>query len=486
MNKGTTRRSPLLIHFINAVIYFIIGISVAACKYEAAEQVEAGQESISQESDTQTSDTQEENNSDNSENSELVLPVLTQCDGECTCDEVLVRFNDTGVVKSGESSTANLSYCSASILPDQDCSHGRDSQAILNKIGAGNAGFDFSKVSIFGGVLANNASEWHCVLDNHTGLLWEVKQDSFSREIGNKTNTFSWFSDELIDYSTVNNGNCNLLTSCDTESYIQAVNANQMCGYNDWRLPDRIELQGLVDYGNVLPSIDNSFFPHTTPGFYWTSSIDTDDLGSVWQVGFYHGRVGGSTTEQPRYIRLVRGHQKKIVDMPTVSVEEQNITLRKILAPSHTCNSQAQSSAPIGRFKQDNQGNILDSYSGLIWKRCVAGLSGSLCNEGQYSKMSWSKALSYAEQVNNDETQVLSSSWRLPNIKELQSTIETQCEEPALNPFVFPNMPLEDVWSATPHTDYIDSSYYVQYQNSIVFFGAREDELLVHLVRDCQ
>jgi hypothetical protein len=100
--------------------------------------------------------------------------------------------------------------------------------------------------------------------------------------------------------------------------------------------------------------------------------------------------------------------------------------------------------------------------------------------------MSWSKALSYAEQVNNDETQVLSSSWRLPNIKELQSTIETQCEEPALNPFVFPNMPLEDVWSATPHTDYIDSSYYVQYQNSIVFFGAREDELLVHLVRDCQ
>ena len=100
--------------------------------------------------------------------------------------------------------------------------------------------------------------------------------------------------------------------------------------------------------------------------------------------------------------------------------------------------------------------------------------------------MSSLQALMYADKITNDETEALTTSWRLPNIKELQSTIENQCEEPALNPFVFPNIPLEDVWSGTPHTHYTDSSYYLQYQNSIIFYGSREEKLLVHLVRDCQ
>ena len=100
--------------------------------------------------------------------------------------------------------------------------------------------------------------------------------------------------------------------------------------------------------------------------------------------------------------------------------------------------------------------------------------------------MSWLQALMYADKITNNETEALTTSWRLPNIKELQSTIETQCEEPALNPFVFPNIPLEYVWSGTPHTHFTDRSYYLQYQNGIIFYGSREEQLLVHLVRDCQ
>jgi hypothetical protein len=368
----------------------------------------------------------------------------------------------------------------------QDCNYGRDAQITLDKVGAGNAGFDFSKISADGSVLAEDAIEWHCVLDNHTGLMWEVKKHGFSAEIGNKTNTFSWYMDEVADYSTANNGICNLTTSCDTKGYTEAVNSNQMCGYDDWRLPDKKELQDLVDYGSSRPSIDDSFFPQTMLGFYWSSSIDSDDFKSAWQIGFFYGRVAGIPTESPRYIRLVREHQEKDVVMPVAGIPEQNITMRRALAPRQSCNSKAKSSAPITRFKQDDQGNILDSFTGLIWKRCVAGLLGEFCDQGEQLKMSWPQALMYAEQVNNEQTEVLTSSWRLPNIKELQSTIETQCEEPALNPFVFPNVPLEDVWSATPHNYDTNKSYYLQYQNSVIFFSAREVELQVHLVRDCQ
>ncbi|MEW6995271.1 DUF1566 domain-containing protein [Colwelliaceae bacterium MEBiC 14330] len=493
MTKVLTKLCKHSIECMKVVLYFVISINLTACKYEAAEQVETGQAIIGQENEQPVDNSSASVSAGGSTtdslhagNSGLVLPEISQCDGECTCDEVLVNLNDTGVVASAESATANLSTCSFSILLGQDCSYGRDAQLSLDKVGAGNGGFDFSKISADGTVLAEDAIEWQCVLDNHTGLMWEVKKHGFSGEIGNKTNTFSWYMDEVVDYSTANNGICNLTTSCDTKAYIEAINNNQMCGYDDWRLPNKTELQDLVDYGSSRPSIDDSFFPQTMLGFYWSSSIDSDDFKSAWQIGFFYGRVAGIPTESPRYIRLVREHQKKAVVMPVAGISEQNMTIRRALAPRQNCNSQAESSAPTTRFKQDNQGNILDRFTGLIWKRCVEGLLGEFCDQGEELKMSWTQALMYTEKVNNEQTEVLTSSWRLPNIKELQSTIETQCEEPALNPFAFPNVPLENVWSGTPHNHNVDNSYYLQYQNSVVFFTSREEELLVHLVRDCQ
>jgi len=476
MTKSIPTLHMILIPIVRVALYIFISINITACKYEAAEQTDTYQESISEEGHSQ---------GDNVDG-ELVLPEIPQCDGICTCDEALIISNDTGVIESAESSTGNLSYCSFSILLGQDCRHGRDSQTSLNKVGTGHAGFDYSKVNDEGSLLTDDAKEWQCVLDNHTGLMWEVKQGAFSSKMGNKTNTFSWFHDDFPDYSSANHGDCNLPSSCDTQAYIQMANANQMCGFGDWRLPDKIELQDLVDYGSSIPSIDNSFFPQTEAGFYWTSNIDSDDLGSAWQVGFHFGRVAGSATNNAKHIRLVREHKIDKIEMPIVTTDEQNPTIRAVVAPKQRCNSQAKSTAAISRFKQDHQGNILDRFSGLIWKRCVAGLSGDYCDEGEQLKMSWLQALMYADKVTNDETEVLTTSWRLPNIKELQSTIETQCEEPALNPFIFPNIPLEYVWSGTPHTHHTDSSYYLQYQNSIIFYGSREEHLLVHLVRDCQ
>lgn len=41
-------------------------------------------------------------------------------------------------------------------------------------------------------------------------------------------------------------------------------------------------------------------------------------------------------------------------------------------------------------------GNVLDTYTGLIWRRCVAGMSGEYCSEGREVFMSWLEALEYA------------------------------------------------------------------------------------------
>ncbi len=461
---------PTSVYLVTRVIVCLfISAYLLACKYEAADNL-----------------TDEVNNSSQVSEPNITLPTLPQCDGLCTCDEVKMNFNDTGALKSAESITNNLSYCSFAILLGQDCRYGRDSNNALAKVGAGNGGFDFSKINDEGRILLADAPRWNCVLDNHTGLMWEVKLGEDSAEIRNNNNTFSWSMKQLPEYSSNNNGKCNALGECDTQAYIDNINNNQLCGFDDWRLPTRHELQDVADYGSYQPSIDTNFFPRTNNGFYWTSSIDTDDIGSAWLVGFNSGRVAGLSTSDASFIRLVREHQVLKTDTLLVSSNEQDITQRNILAPIQRCNSQAVLSAPISRFKQDLQGNILDTKTGLIWKRCVAGLSGQYCDEGEALKMSWIQALMYAEKLTNNETEPLVTSWRLPNVKELQSTVETQCEEPALNPFAFPNVPMANAWTSTPHQFFADSSYYIQYQNSIIFYGSREEQLNVHLVRNCQ
>src|SRR5688572_6036868 len=60
------------------------------------------------------------------------------------------------------------------ILSQQDCKHGRDVTANNNNDGA--AGFVYRKVSGKGKILDAGAKSWDCVLDEISGLLWEIKQ----------------------------------------------------------------------------------------------------------------------------------------------------------------------------------------------------------------------------------------------------------------------------------------------------------------------
>ncbi len=457
----------ILFSFLLLSVIFNMG-----CKYEGLGKVEGGGEigSIV-----------------NNDGAEAIgsLPNLPLCDDECTCDEVVFKTNDTGITFGPDGVKKNLSYCNIFDALVQDCNHGRDSENSLSKVGGGNAGFDFSKIDGEGELLPLDGSDWKCVLDNHSGLMWEVKRNEFTSALGNKTNTFSWSHNALPEYTASNGGNCNVPGECDTQAYITAVNREGLCGFNDWRLPDKMELQDLVDYGSFQPSIDMNYFPNTAVGFYWSSTIDTDDLGSIWAVGFHYGRVAGGSNRSAHYIRLVRRYLFPAQPVLSATLAEQEQRHRDELAPLQRCNSKAVLTTPISRFKQDNRGNVLDTFTGLIWRRCVAGMSGEYCSEGQEIFLSWLGALEYAAEENNS-VKAAETHWRIPNIKELQRTVETQCEEPALNPFVFPNIPLDHVWSSTPHVRQSNNSFYYQYQNSIIFYGSRMDKHLVHLVRDCR
>ena len=56
------------------------------------------------------------------------------------------------------------------------------------------------------------------------------------------------------------------------EAAISYCEGLSLGGYDDWRLPNRNELQSLVDYTRYNPAIDTAAFPDTMSSDYWSST----------------------------------------------------------------------------------------------------------------------------------------------------------------------------------------------------------------------
>ena len=118
------------------------------------------------------------------------------------------------------------------------------------------------------------------VTDNSTGLVWQ--QD------GSALKTWQ----EALLY-------CEKLT---------------LGGHNDWRLPDRNELQTIVKYIMNSPSIDKVFFPNTEPSPYWTSTTHVGYPDKAWSIDFYNRKIvvvynQALTKMKNAHVRAVRGGQ---------------------------------------------------------------------------------------------------------------------------------------------------------------------------------
>jgi hypothetical protein len=79
-------------------------------------------------------------------------------------------------------------------------------------------------------------------------------------------------------------------------------------GATDWRLPDRFELQSIVDYGRTEPpAINTTAFPATPSSWHWSSSSSAGASSYAWYVHFYVGNVGTAGKSLADYVRCVRG-----------------------------------------------------------------------------------------------------------------------------------------------------------------------------------
>lgn len=169
----------------------------------------------------------------------------------------------------------------------------------------------------FGEVELGAGVTGHCTTDRFTGLMWEVKSDEPG--LHDWRNTYSWFdpaeSNEELDYRGVAAGGICADSDCDTSDFVRAVNERGYCGFHDWRLPSRDELQSISDLRKAEspPTINVAYFPFTQADEYWSSNDYSfqHDAAWTWNFRFGHDRVDWKKT--PKFVRLVRGEAEQLI-----------------------------------------------------------------------------------------------------------------------------------------------------------------------------
>jgi hypothetical protein len=150
------------------------------------------------------------------------------------------------------------------------------------------------------------------ITDNKTGLMWEKKDQSGG--IHDWGNTYTW--------SGASYGSTNVMDGTITTTFLAALNAGAgFAGHTDWRIPNRFELESIVNLQNFTPSVDTVFNTScaasctvltcscTQSNNYWSSSTYQYFPDEVaWLVDF----LGGFVDSSPKagsvyYVRAVRG-----------------------------------------------------------------------------------------------------------------------------------------------------------------------------------
>jgi hypothetical protein len=88
---------------------------------------------------------------------------------------------------------------------------------------------------------------------------------------------------------------------------LKAANGFRFAGFSDWRLPNKNELESLIEEACSSPAVNAAVFPDTPSSYFWSSSPYAASANGAWSVDFGFGAVNASVKTGKLHVRLVRG-----------------------------------------------------------------------------------------------------------------------------------------------------------------------------------
>lgn len=87
---------------------------------------------------------------------------------------------------------------------------------------------------------------------------------------------------------------------------MQRASSDTTADYSDWRLPNIKELQSLVAYNRLDPSINTTVFPESQSSHYLSSSLVPHSSTGVYALNFNTGNTLSIGRSSGAHVRLVR------------------------------------------------------------------------------------------------------------------------------------------------------------------------------------
>ena len=179
----------------------------------------------------------------------LTQPVLQTC----------TIANASGTVSGANVTNVSVTCVVSIALPKTGQTLCYDAVGTIACAGTGQDGDLQTGVTTSPRFVVGTAAEVDCVTDNLTGLMW-VRSPGFTGA--------TW---------------ANALTY---------ANGLDLCGFTDWRLPNRAELDSLLNYGvaNIAAELNASGFSNIA-GWYWSSTTIAGNPTYAGIVGITNGHV---------------------------------------------------------------------------------------------------------------------------------------------------------------------------------------------------
>ena len=95
-------------------------------------------------------------------------------------------------------------------------------------------------------------------------------------------------------------------------------------------------------------------------------------------------------------------------------------------------------------YTNNGDGTVTDNYSGLVWQKCLMGLSDPNCATGTATLDTWTNAGTYCSGLS-----LAGKTWRLPTVNELTDLADYGFSNPGINTAVFPAASSNFHWSST-------------------------------------